>query len=55
MSRPNPIQVTLSIGVTEYSPGEELTAFVNRSDRAMYASKESGRNRVSYLPPDPAS
>ena len=31
------VQVTLSIGVTEYSPGEELTAFVNRSDRAMYA------------------
>jgi len=49
------VQVTLSIGVTEYSPGEELTAFVNRSDRAMYASKESGRNRVSYIPPDPAS
>ena len=49
------IQVTLSIGVTEYSPGEELTAFVSRSDRAMYASKESGRNRVSFLPPDAAS
>jgi two-component system, cell cycle response regulator len=49
------IQVTLSIGVTVYSPGEELTAFVSRSDRAMYASKESGRNRVSFLPPDPAS
>ena len=25
------------------------------SDRAMYASKESGRNRVSFLPPDAAS
>jgi len=50
-----PIQVTLSIGVTEYSPGEELSAFVSRSDRAMYASKESGRNRVSFLPPDAAS
>ncbi len=48
------VQVTMSIGVTEYSPGEELTAFVSRSDRAMYASKESGRNRVSYLPPDSA-
>jgi two-component system cell cycle response regulator len=49
------IQVTMSIGVTEYSPGEELKAFVSRSDRAMYASKESGRNRVSFLPPDTAS
>jgi diguanylate cyclase (GGDEF)-like protein len=46
------IQVTLSIGVTEYSPGEELSSFVNRSDRAMYTSKENGRNRVSFLPPD---
>jgi two-component system, cell cycle response regulator len=49
------IRVTLSIGVTEYFPGEELTAFVSRSDRAMYVSKESGRNRVSFLPPDEAS
>jgi diguanylate cyclase (GGDEF)-like protein len=49
------VQVTLSIGVTEYSPGEELTAFVNRSDRAMYAAKESGRNKVSFLPPTAAS
>jgi diguanylate cyclase (GGDEF)-like protein len=49
------IQVTMSIGVTEYAPGEELKAFVSRSDRAMYASKESGRNKVSLLPPDAAS
>jgi len=48
------VQVTLSIGVTEYAPGEELTAFVGRSDRAMYLSKENGRNRVSFLPPDAA-
>lgn len=49
------VQVTMSIGVTEYSPEEELTAFVNRSDRAMYAAKESGRNKVSFLPPTAAS
>jgi len=49
------VQVTLSIGVTEYLPGEELNAFVSRSDKAMYAAKESGRNRVSFLPPDAAS
>ncbi len=49
------VQVTLSIGVTEYSPGEELTTFVNRSDKAMYAAKESGRNKVSFLPPTAAS
>ncbi len=49
------VQVTLSIGVTEYSPGEELTTFVNRSDRAMYVAKESGRNKVSFLSPTAAS
>jgi two-component system cell cycle response regulator len=49
------VQVTLSIGVTEYSPGEELSDFLNRSDRAMYTSKENGRNRVSFLPPDAAT
>jgi diguanylate cyclase (GGDEF)-like protein len=49
------VQVTLSMGVTEYFPGEALSDFVNRSDRAMYTSKENGRNRISFLPPDPAS
>ncbi|MFW6052957.1 MAG: diguanylate cyclase [Desulfosalsimonas sp.] len=45
----NPI--TVSIGVTQYGPGESVTEFVRRADRAMYMSKEKGRNRISILPP----
>ena len=42
-------KVTISIGVTEYSPKEELTTFIQRADQAMYRSKRSGRNKVSML------
>lgn len=43
--------ITVSIGVTQYSPGESITEFVKRADRAMYMSKEKGRNRISLLSP----
>ncbi len=44
-----PIAITISIGVTEFVPGEEVAIFVQRADKAMYLSKQSGRNRVSCL------
>jgi diguanylate cyclase (GGDEF)-like protein len=43
------VTVTISIGVTEYSPNEELSTFIQRADQAMYHSKRSGRNKVSML------
>lgn len=39
--------VTLSLGIAHYHPGESGTAFIERADRALYASKRDGRNRVS--------
>ena len=39
-------QITISIGVTEYFPGEELDAFIARADAALYEAKEAGRNRT---------
>jgi diguanylate cyclase len=39
--------ITLSIGVTHYRAGETLKAFLERADQALYAAKNSGRNRVS--------
>jgi diguanylate cyclase (GGDEF)-like protein len=51
------VKITISIGVTEYQPREELSTFIQRADRAMYRSKQKGRNMVSMLyadaPPDP--
>jgi len=44
-----PVTITISIGVTQYSPKEELSTFIHRADQAMYLSKQNGRNRVSVL------
>jgi len=44
------ITITVSIGTTEYEPEERISSFVQRADKALYISKELGRNRVSSLP-----
>jgi diguanylate cyclase (GGDEF)-like protein len=41
--------ITVSIGVTEYFKKEQLSTFIRRADKAMYKSKEKGRNRISFL------
>jgi len=41
------IAVTLSIGITEYRAGEDLSAVTARADQALYQSKGAGRNKVS--------
>jgi diguanylate cyclase (GGDEF)-like protein/PAS domain S-box-containing protein len=43
---------TLSIGVTVARPGESIDAMITRADRAMYAAKNGGRDRVVSLAPD---
>jgi len=48
-------KVTISIGVTEYFPGEQLSEFIQRADKAMYLSKEKGRNKVTTLIGEAAS
>jgi two-component system cell cycle response regulator len=46
------VQITISIGVTEYQREEELSTFIQRADKAMYLSKQNGRNKVSMLHAD---
>tara|TARA_R110002110_G_scaffold110401_2_gene275198 strand:+ start:2194 stop:3249 length:1056 start_codon:yes stop_codon:yes gene_type:complete len=38
--------VTISLGVTSYQPGEDIPAFIERADQALYMAKKLGRNRV---------
>lgn len=39
--------ITVSIGVTAYKYGEETDSFIQRADKALYKSKNNGRNKVS--------
>jgi len=43
------VSVTISAGVTQYCHGETLKAFVQRSDEALFMSKDKGRNTVTFL------
>lgn len=41
-----PLDVTISIGVSELGADDDLSSAVSRADTALYRSKSSGRNRV---------
>lgn len=40
------LQVTASIGLSQWQPGESLHSLLGRTDRALYRAKQSGRDRV---------
>jgi diguanylate cyclase (GGDEF)-like protein/PAS domain S-box-containing protein len=40
------VYVTVSIGMAQYKPKEEIRAFVNRVDLLMYQAKNDGRDRI---------
>jgi diguanylate cyclase (GGDEF)-like protein len=45
----DPVHISVSIGTTQFFPGEKVSSFVRRADKAMYLSKQNGRNQVSSL------
>ena len=49
------VETTLSIGVCEYSERLSKTDFIHLVDRAMYESKEKGRNRTTRAMSSPSA
>ena len=45
------VKVTVSIGATELAEGEDFSSFIRRADKALYKSKETGRNKLTYFEP----
>jgi diguanylate cyclase (GGDEF)-like protein/PAS domain S-box-containing protein len=43
---PNALEVTVSIGLAEFAPGQNLEKLFQRADSALYAAKQDGRNLV---------
>ncbi|MFX0561329.1 GGDEF domain-containing protein [Tepidibacillus infernus] len=40
------ILVTISLGITEYIKGQDLSQFIEKADQGLYRAKETGRNRI---------
>ncbi len=40
------VHVTVSIGLAQYKPQEDMKAFVHRVDQLMYQAKKNGKDRV---------
>ena len=51
LDRNEPVLITFSAGVAEWRVGEAQQALIERADAAMYAAKQSGKNRVVVAPP----
>lgn len=49
------LEVTVSIGVASWQPGDEPEQMIRRTDIALYSAKHNGRNRVEFAEPDNAS
>ena len=49
--RTGPIQITISIGVTQHRTGDKdsMRSLIDRADEALYQAKEAGRNRVEVV------
>lgn len=43
---PITFQITVSIGISQYQPGDTIETMLGRADQAMYEAKQTGRNRI---------
>lgn len=42
-----PIRLTMSAGLAQYIPGEDMAAMLNRADMALYQAKKKGRDQIA--------
>ena len=43
-----PIAVTITVGVSDYQPGQSMTDWIQSADNKMYEGKNKSKNRVIY-------
>jgi diguanylate cyclase (GGDEF)-like protein len=43
---PVTFRITVSIGISQYQPGDTIETVLGRADQAMYEAKQTGRNRI---------
>jgi len=44
-------RITVSIGISQYQPGDTIETVLGRADQAMYEAKQTGRNRTCLALP----
>ncbi len=49
---PEPLRITVSMGIARLRPGETAASWIERADRALYQAKYGGRNRIEVDPID---
>ncbi|WP_244474371.1 diguanylate cyclase [Methylobacterium sp. Leaf87] len=48
LDRANPLQFTVSIGLSVWARGDTIGTLLKRGDSALYAAKTVRRNRVAF-------
>jgi len=43
------VSVTISLGATQLVKDDDFKSFIRRADKALYTSKENGRNKLTFL------
>jgi len=44
----NGVEITISIGISFYELGDDVTSLIDRADSKMYEAKKAGKNRYCY-------
>ncbi|MCX7811740.1 MAG: diguanylate cyclase [Leptospiraceae bacterium] len=48
-NHPNLPKLTVSIGISLYTTGDNITTLLERADQALYNAKNHGRNRIEFI------